>query len=225
MDAKHVGRPDQACRFCGIRNLKYAESYDAPVAESDHFFAVPSLGGFVPGWTLVCPKEHCLNLAGVYGTEEFAAFSRGVASALARSFGAPVVVFEHGCRRGGSLTGCGTDHAHLHLVPFRGSLEAAVRDFDPSGEWIAGNARDLNMLVGLNEYLIMAESFDDLYGAALVRSVDVPRSQYFRLAIAEALGLSAIADYRHYPFTELARLTASRLIALENQIEILREVA
>jgi diadenosine tetraphosphate (Ap4A) HIT family hydrolase len=202
------------------------DGFDLPIAESDHFFALPSVGSFVPGWTLVCPKEHHLNLAGLYGTAEFVEFSSRVASAISHAYGDTVVVFEHGCRRAGSLTGCGTDHAHLHLVPFQGSLEAAVRQFDAASQWVAGRAQDVNRLLGDREYLLMADSLPDLRAAALFRAVEAPQSQYFRLALATALGLRSMANYRAYPFAELAVQAASRLRAdLQDPVEVLQEVA
>jgi diadenosine tetraphosphate (Ap4A) HIT family hydrolase len=227
MDAKHSSRLDRMCRFCGIPNRIDAEKFDIPIAESEHFFAVASIGGFVPGWTLVCPKEHYLNLADLYGTAEFVEFSNRVGSAVSHAYGEPVVVFEHGCRHPGSLTGCGTNHAHLHLVPFRGSLEAVVRHFDPTGQWIAGRAQDVNLRVTGEEYLLMADSIKDLNMAALMRAVEVPQSQYFRIALASALGLDASrANYRAYPFVDLATQTASRLRAdLRSSLESLEQVA
>ena len=107
----------QVCRFCGISDRMHGENFNLPIAESEHFFAMASIGSFVPGWTLVCPKRHYLNLADFYETAEFVEFSSRVGSAVVQAYGAPVVAFEHGCRHAGSLTGCGTDHAHLHLVP------------------------------------------------------------------------------------------------------------
>jgi diadenosine tetraphosphate (Ap4A) HIT family hydrolase len=227
MDAKHSSRIDRACRFCGIPNWINAEKFDLPIAESEHFFAVASIGGFVPGWTLVCPKEHCLNLAGLYGTAEFVEFSNRVGSAVSHAYGGPVAVFEHGCRHAGSLAGCGTDHAHLHLVPFRESLAAVVRHFDPTGKWITGRAQDVNLLVGDQEYLLMANSIKDLSRAALMRGVEVPQAQYFRIALASSLGLEeSRANYRAYPFIDLATQTASRLHAdLRNSLKGLEQVA
>jgi diadenosine tetraphosphate (Ap4A) HIT family hydrolase len=215
------------CHFCEIPNRINAEEFDLPIAESEHFFAVASIGGFVPGWTLVCPKEHCLNLAGLYETPEFAEFSSRVGSAVGHAYGEKVVVFEHGCRQAGSLTGCGTNHAHLHLVPFNGSLKAAVRHFDPTGQWTTGRARDVNLLVAGQEYLLMAESLRSLNTAALMRVMEIPRSQYFRLALASALGLEASkADYRAYPFVDLATQAASRLRAdLQSSLKSLKRVA
>src|ERR1017187_169925 len=216
----------QVCRFCGISDRMHGENFNLPIAESEHFFAMASIGSFVPGWTLVCPKRHYLNLADFYETAEFVEFSSRVGSAVVQAYGAPVVAFEHGCRHAGSLTGCGTDHAHLHLVPFYGNLGAAVRQFDPTSQWIAGRARDVNRLVGDQEYLLMAESVQGLGAAALMGPVEGPPSQYFRLALATALGQESRANYRVYPFTELATQTASRLEGfLRSSMESLELVA
>lgn len=213
MGVMYLGHGDRACRFCGISVRKYSEAYDQPVSESENFFAMASIGGFVPGWTLVCPKKHHLNLAGLYETAEFMDFSAKVADTVARAYSEEVVVFEHGCQHPGSLTGCGADHAHLHLVPFSGSLEAAVRQYDFSDEWIETGAGHVDRLLRGKEYLLMSQSVQHLKTGSLVRVLETPRSQYFRSALGNALGLRHVADYHGYPLIELAARTATRLRA------------
>lgn len=213
MTATDTSDTKGACRFCSLCGAHNRAVFDAPVSESQSHFAIASIGGFVPGWTLVCPKDHVLNLGKLYQTPELLEFSDHIARALWRIHNRRVVVFEHGARASGSLTGCGTNHAHLHLVPFGQSLREAVRRFDPNRGWIEAPAQDVDAFVGNLEYLLMAESVEALNTAAYICGVQSPQSQYFRRAIAHALQQEHLSNYRTHPFFELAIRTASRLRA------------
>jgi hypothetical protein len=50
---------------------------------------------------------------------------------LETQYDKPVVAFEHGPSTEKHGTGCGVDHAHLHLVPTDCDLLASVRPFVP----------------------------------------------------------------------------------------------
>jgi len=110
------------CRFCNIVGGKYRyERIDEPFASNDEFIAVASIGAFVEGWSLIIPRIHQLSMKDFYTRPQFANLVRSVGSLLTRQYG-PLIAFEHGSNKEGSITACGTDHGHLHLVPCRESL-------------------------------------------------------------------------------------------------------
>ncbi|MDR8729625.1 HIT family protein [Burkholderia pseudomultivorans] len=202
--------PELGCRFCRIGAGGAQLCHDRVLMESDDYFAIASIGGFVEGWTLVCAKRHTLNFSDDYGRDAMRAFASEVANVVSLAYG-PVVAFEHGVRRHGSLTGCGTDHAHLHLVPFSNSLVECVFDHDPARTWIRCSARDVEQLTGGGEYLLMADSVDALWKDAHVSQVDRPQSQFFRKILASRLGFDGQSDYRLFPFVETTERTSQRI--------------
>ncbi|MCZ2901188.1 HIT family protein [Burkholderia thailandensis] len=202
--------PEMGCRFCRIAAGGARLSHDRVLMESDDYFAIASIGGFIEGWTLVCTKRHTLNFSDDYRRQTFKEFASEVADTVSSAYGS-IVVFEHGVRSHGSLTGCGTDHAHLHLVPFRDSLVDLVRDYDRARTWSHGPAKDVEQLADGREYLLMADSLAELDTAAYASLVERPESQFFRKALASRFGIDGSSDYRLFPFAERTELTARRV--------------
>lgn len=140
-----------ACRFCSIANggefLKKPEN--TKIAENKAYFAISSVGALVEGWTLIVPKEHCCSMKALYSEKLFSEFSSKVLKALTTRYG-PVVAFEHGPNREGSATSCGTNHAHIHFVPYHSLTD----NLNNTGlEWLMCTASQVDNLVGNNEYL------------------------------------------------------------------------
>lgn len=109
--------PFNNCRFCNIvvGKYQYAE-IDQPFASNDGFVAIASIGALIEGWSLIIPKEHQHSMRNVYDKLQFKDFVETVIPLLVQQYG-PLIAFEHGSNKEGSITACGTDHAHLHLVP------------------------------------------------------------------------------------------------------------
>ncbi|WP_323018508.1 HIT family protein [Castellaniella sp.] len=202
--------PGLGCRFCRIGAGGAQLGHDRILMESDDYFAIASIGGFVEGWTLVCPKHHTLNLSDDYGRDALCDFVSEAANVVSMAYG-PVVAFEHGVRRHGSLTGCGTDHAHLHLVPFSSSLVDCAFSHDRTRTWIRGSAQDVEPLTLGSEYFLMADSVDKLWKDAYISQVSQPESQFFRKILASHLGFDGQSDYHLFPFTETVERTSQRI--------------
>src|SRR4051794_17392481 len=92
--------------------------WDLEILRTERFVALPSVGALVPGWTLVVPRRPLRNLSETSPQErtELAQIADTIAHALGMK-GEHVYCFEHGSCEAGSLTGCGVDQAHLHIVP------------------------------------------------------------------------------------------------------------
>ena len=198
------------CRFCGIANgnENVQKLENAKIAESEKYFAISSVGALVEGWTLVVPKQHCCSMKDLYSEEEFAAFANQLVRVLTACYG-PVVAFEHGPNREGSDTSCGTDHAHIHIVPYH-SLAAKLDNMDM--EWITCNASQIGELVGGNEYLFYCEpgeKWDDPAGRVHVLKESI--SQFFRRVVAEDLGVLDRFNYKTNPDTALTLKTIEKV--------------
>ncbi len=198
----------ELCRFCNIIKGEYQYcEIDRPFASNDKYIAVASIGALIRGWSLIIPKEHQLSLRNVYDENDFLKFTGTVISLLMNQYG-PLIAFEHGSNKEGSITACGTDHAHLHLVPFNESL---VEQIQTSGlKWIQRHISEIKYEVGEREYLFYTElksekSWHDPVG--YLHILKSPISQFFRHLIASRLGNDDMYDYKRFPYLENAKQT------------------
>lgn len=199
------------CRICHMIGAPLeAPLHDQIIFETANYFAVASLGGFIPGWVLVCSKAHDVNLANHYGRSEFTHCVSSVVSSVEAMFGEPVI-FEHGPMAEDSKTACGTTHAHLHVVPFSARFESMVREADGELEWKQVSAASSLSDYCNREYLYFANRFAGVSTVGHVAELHTPRSQFFRHVIARALGKEEFANYRTAPLEALAVDTGSRL--------------
>jgi diadenosine tetraphosphate (Ap4A) HIT family hydrolase len=200
------------CRFCGYFDHCGFELVDTPWLRDDDYCAIVSKGALVPGWSLICPLRHDFSLTNDYQSEKFWAFA-GRAEAIIRARYGGLRVFEHGAGYAGSPTGCGTDHAHLHLVPLTFSLAIEALRYDAALKWSSCNAEDVKERVAGREYLFVSDRFDSDRTAGLLCLLEKPVSQFFRRIVASRLGLREFYDYRRHPMLEIAERTASDLRA------------
>ncbi|MYZ45187.1 HIT family protein [Schauerella aestuarii] len=194
------------CRFCTISNKISRRPFDHVISESKNYFAIASLGGFVNGWTLICTKDHRLNLREDYRSPEFKDFTQRVADTVGKVFGKSVF-FEHGANLAGSATGCGTEHAHLHVVPYSHDFVEDTQRFDLTKSW---SKSLLNVDEG-EEYLLMANDLTSLFAQPTWHAVNFAESQFFRRALAHHTAQVQCYDYRASPGEANAQATAEIL--------------
>lgn len=202
---------DFNCRFCGIVSGQYTfDTIDEPFAISDLFMGVASIGSFIEGWTLIIPKEHSVSMKSYYERREFVNFVNSVIPIITKHYG-PIIAFEHGCNCESSLTSCGTRHAHLHLVPFEGTLHSGLEG--SSLDWVKCRASEINKILKNNEYLFYTELGRDTWDDPLgyVHFLNQPRSQFFRRLLANYSGKPDVFDYKLFPFIETAKKTHYKL--------------
>jgi len=204
-----------SCRFCKI--LKSADqsvhdAVDLPWMQDSRYAAIVSIGALVPGWSLVCPRAHQLNLSSHFERADFWEFCSRAEGQLASRFG-HVRVFEHGAQFEQSATGCGTDHAHLHLVPLDFGLCEAVLQSPGDLSWTRCRLSDVRRLAAGREYLFAADKLDGSETQGILAFPPVPTSQFFRRVIADRLGMSAMYDYKRFPMTDVAAESARVLMA------------
>lgn len=155
---------------------------------------------FSRGMDTYCPQRTLLLNEGIIFRETFSEFSSKVLKALTTRYG-PVVAFEHGPNREGSATSCGTNHAHIHFVPYHSLTD----NLNNTGlEWLMCTASQVDNLVGNNEYLFYCEPGNDwIDPAGRVHILKEPISQFFRKIIAEDQG--NVEKY-NYKTTQTLRL-------------------
>lgn len=184
----------KSCRFCNIASGQQAYgNADRPIKSSENYLAIPSIGAFIEGWVLIIPKKHDLSLSHHYGLDEFLKFSTEVEELVRAKYGS-CILFEHGANKEGSLTGCGVDHAHFHIVPY----EASLIDFlyQDGSVWEQLPKSRVSEYVGKNEYLLYSDSSSKLDGDVLVHILEKPKSQFFRKLLAEQKSYLELSDYK-----------------------------
>jgi len=134
---------------------------------------------------------------------------------LRERYNKPIVGFEHGPSAPKHGTGCGVDHAHLHLVPLDCDLRSGVVPFLPVGqEWLPSGwiEREAAFRCGL-DYLYLKE--DEVAGLIAV-SRDFG-SQVFRKAIAEHFGRANQFNWRDNPELETVSCTINAFRECDNE--------
>jgi diadenosine tetraphosphate (Ap4A) HIT family hydrolase len=199
------------CRIC---NLLYSvtsqHAADRVLVENDNYFAVASIGGFIPGWTLIFPKSHKLNLAYDFSNEDFLSFTSLVVEVVSATYG-KCVIFEHGSNSYNSATSCGVNHAHLHVVPFEQNLELFAMQEQPNSYWKQSKITDISTISNNEEYLFCANSYLDRNTKGVVLKLASPQSQFFRRILAKATGISNLYDYKRYRFDDISIDTSENL--------------
>jgi diadenosine tetraphosphate (Ap4A) HIT family hydrolase len=172
--------------------------------ETESFAAIPSLGPLAPGHSLLCPKHHTRSFAAIgRGLDhDLLAAKRELRQRLARLYGSPVHIFEHGAAAEGTLIPCTVDHAHLHFLPVPDQPGEEI--VAPDGRWTAfsGTLPALRELVGRDEYV----SYEAPDGASHILRAGTapPGSQYMRKLFARRVGRADSWDWRSIPDAELA---------------------
>ena len=201
------------CRFCDIIDGQYRYfGIDEPVGENDDFIAIASIGAMVEGWTLILPKNHQCSMKSLYQKQSLLNIINLIAHKLFNAYG-HLIVFEHGANRNGSPTGCGIDHAHLHIVPLRESLHQELK---ASGlNWITTTPLKIFSIAGDKEYLFYSELSVEknwLDTVCYIHILERPVPQFFRRLIGKQIGKADTTDYKVFPYLKIAKQTRSTLL-------------
>lgn len=213
--------PLAECRFCSfLHGESHNEPINTPWLRGLDYSALVSVGAMVPGWSLVCPNEHDVNLANHYSKKAFWDVCTQTESIIRNQYGA-VRVFEHGAQTSDSMTGCGTGHAHLHFVPLQFPLAIEGVRRDSSLQWTPCRASEIAALTEGSEYLFVADEYLAAETKGLLCKLETPQSQFFRKIIAQRLGMGEFYNYKHYPMLDIAlaswhSLRAAHFTAHEN---------
>lgn len=203
------------CRFCSINTGKYLHgTVDTPIISNEDFFVIPSIGAIIEGWTLVIPRNHTYSMRNYYTNKNLCDITNKTITALQKNYG-QIIAFEHGADGDNSPTSCGTDHAHIHLVPFNGSFSDAIGE--EKFTWIPCRLDEIPHITQRYEYLFYTEinpSMDWNKQTGKIHILEAPTSQYFRRIIAKHHGLEEQYDYKSHPFIENATNTSLQMAKL-----------
>jgi diadenosine tetraphosphate (Ap4A) HIT family hydrolase len=193
------------CRFCDITDGNFSGEENRPIWESTNYISLASIGALVEGWILIVPKRHILSMKELYAERNFIDFANSMLTAMKLQYSGPFIAFEHGPNKCSSNTSCGTDHAHLHLMPYKNSLYPDMLD---SGLiWKRCTADRIPSIAGANEYLFYTEipaNSNWEYPKGFLHILEQPTSQYFRKLIAKQQNCFEEYDYKKYARINIA---------------------
>lgn len=175
------------------------ELWDTPVFESDSFVVVPTVGALVEGWLLVVPRRRTLCYARLPAAmfSELKHFLDEIVPIVEESYG-PISLFEHGPSATGSPVGCGTDYAHLHLVPVKCDLRMGAAQITSNIRWNKiGSFEEVRDRVADGAgYWFLQQPYGS--GECNIGSCSdaEPISQLFRKVIATSLGTPEAFDWK-----------------------------
>lgn len=205
------------CHFCAV-TAGGGDVFDSRWHSTADYSAIVSIGAFVPGWTLVCPVVHSVNLLGHYGRADFWDFVSATEAMVESQYGR-CVVFEHGAACETSLTGCGVGHAHLHIVPLQFSLQsAAVEASENRFVWQRCDVGEIAFKAAGREYLFLADHLAEETTEGLICLLNAPTSQFCRRVIADQLGIPDSFDYKTHPMLDIAKSSAAVLRAVATDV-------
>ena len=101
----------------GSGKAESAAPWDTILYSDGDFVIAPTLGSLVPLWLLFIPTRPFLNFTQVsmdYGRSPLSILTQTLSQQF--DYHRNFVWFEHGATNAGSATGCGVDHAHIHLI-------------------------------------------------------------------------------------------------------------
>ncbi len=181
------------------------------IIETENFGVIPSLGALVEGWVLMIPKAHYISFGALprHLREEADVLRNRVRALLESRYENRIVEFEHGPSAAEHGTGCGVDHAHLHLVPLNCDLKRFVAPFVPSNlDWMScdWNTRTKAYETGLDYLYLRVEGV----GEEIAVTEDFG-SQVFRRAISAYLGNPNEYSWRDYPRLDVVGRTMEGL--------------
>ncbi len=195
------------CSFC----QKVACEDETSLVPNEEFLTWASVGALVEGHVLILPKRHVLNASSleVEARERLADYVRRVRSRIEVACG-NVAIFEHGPSEPGDAAGCSIDHAHLHMLPWNGSLVAEAMAAYPDLSWSRYQSdfvRGMDLAVG-GSYLLV----QDPDGRGAVGVGQVP-SQALRKVIATSQSRPEEWDWKTHPQIRTRNHTIQLLIA------------
>jgi ATP adenylyltransferase len=187
-----------------------APLYDTVLWDLGDVVVTPTLGSIIPYWLLVIPRRRAMNMAEWMQSSgnTLKPYINAVASQSARSVD-DLIWFEHGTVTENSITGCGVDHAHVHLLlepPFRFELfQDAVQSATPWLEWQRGTGDPYNLITPSTSYLVAGRGHHFL----LSNGVESAGSQYFRRIIAALVGRPESWNYKTHPHLHNVEMTVA----------------
>lgn len=189
------------CAYCGY--LRHESTLpERTIYSSEHFFAITTLGEFIPGYWLIIPYEHVMSNAEVdFSTQkELLTVIEDLCYLLNLTYcSSSFLVWENGT--GNSGRGKAKDsvvHAHTHIAP---STLTAEKIEELSGFHFEKISTEELSNYNLHSYLLIKDTANT-WRISSNPNVYIPR-QYVRQLVADEYGIPGEQwNWRKFPFME-----------------------
>lgn len=200
------------CEFCdelegGINNSFYSISAAKDkltsriIRETEYFVAIPGIGSLLPGYILVLPKAHVVNMGQLKFNlfDELESLIIELRHEVHCKLKLKTVIFEHGSTNpSDSSLSCGEciEHAHIHICPTNLDINPKFNKNDATTHCI-DKLYQLRLWGVNNKPYVF---YENLIGARFVfeLSKSLP-SQYMRKLWANALTVPDYWDWAVFP--------------------------
>lgn len=186
---------------------------DTVLYRDEHLVVCPTLGSFLPFWYLILPTERHLNFSDWADQRAERCVTSEISGIVREVLGEfdNYIWFEHGPSQYGSITGCGVDHAHVHVLldtnlTVNNILDTAVLlgvdDWNQTNLSCVYDERDAT-----SEYLVFGNS-----SVGYLKNLSAPvGSQFFRRVLARLDGNREDWNYKVHAHHEFAQLSVDRV--------------
>lgn len=185
------------CSFCLEEKRSLSEKTLTFLAD-ESFFALPSLGCFTLGYSLVVPRVHVRSFSDLTsdGLSNAAKFLEVVRDKVEKTYG-PCLIAEHGTGDDEVSAAC-CDHAHIHVIPIQGHGDAILSKYQSAGggPTIMRSLQDLHSYK-LDSYILASVSSGEFL---LWKSSKKFIRQFARIVSAEALDVGEFYNWRVHTF-------------------------
>ena len=182
-----------------------APLFDTVLWDLGDAVVTPTLGSIIPNWFLVIPRSQVLSIAKWLQKDRALCCVHDIARRVGRSAN-DVIWFEHGPAVVNGVTGCGVDHAHIHLLidpPFTFEQFKEASKSASSLNWNEKTGNPYNFISPDESYLVAARGDDFVFASG----VESAGSQFFRRVIATLVGRPNSWDYKSKPHLDNVELT------------------
>lgn len=186
---------------------------DTVLYRDENFVVCPTLGSFLPYWYLILPTEDHLNFSDWADRD----VERSIVSEVSRitrdvlGESGDYIWFEHGPSQRGSVTGCGVDHAHIHVLLdtnltveliLEAAMSLGVTDWCQTKTCSVYDGRTSG-----SEYLVFGNS-----NVGYLKNLSAPvGSQFFRRILAQLGNNRDDWNYNAHAHQEKAQISVDRV--------------
>ena len=213
-DSTGMSGPDvSSCSFClkfWVRDSPHKAWFDREIWGDESFAVVSGIGSPCPGYLLVLTRRHHSSLLSLprMARGRLLEILNTVSELFTSVYAKPMLCFEHGSDARPQAGPC-IDHAHMHLLPWEGSLSLGLADSEPAWEGLRGGLTVQPSTPTKEYFLLLCPSVDSWQYA--VAPVLRPQSQFFRKAIFGSIGEADEWDWALHPRYQLTRQTLTDL--------------
>ena len=190
--------------------------HNQPLLERVDWVIVPTIGAIVPNWLIAVPRKPIINIRD--WIIQYGMSPKNIMDDLnvhIKTTYSDLIWFEHGPASFNSPVGCGTDHAHLHIIfrpdfTFAAFAEQSISSSNLTWQHTAPDSA-YESLPDTGSYLIAGSGSESIF----TYHVESTGSQFFRRIVSVLAGRVDAWNYKHFPHADNVTKTIENFRYLE----------